>query len=111
MRAGLAGFGGMSMQILLPLFWFCGLVIFIFWIDCSYVSNIRHRSAFCKGQGIDGRALDKAHSPLIAHATRRDAILLMGSALRTTLKEPTSFPRVARGSSSRLRHHARTLDE
>lgn len=104
--------GGMSMQILLPLFLVLGFSN-LHLLDGSaelYVSNIRLGSSFCKGQGIDGRALNKAPFPFISTRYSARCHLVDGISPPHNLERATSFPRVARGSSSRLRH-ARILNE
>lgn len=64
------------------------------------------RSSFCKGQGIDGRALDKAPFPFISTHYSARYHLDDGISPPHNLGRATSFPRVARGASSRLRHAA-----
>lgn len=115
MRAGLAGLTGWRDEhadSATPIFGFWGVLIFIFWMALQYVSNIRLDSGppSARGNGIDGRALDKAPFPFISTRYSARYHLADGISPPHNLERATSFPRVARGSSSRLRH-ARILNE
>jgi len=88
-----------------------GFLIFHFWIALQHVSNIRHRSILLRG-AWDQRSgsFDTTPFPLISTRYPARSHQQDGISPPHNLERATSFPRVARGPSSRLRH-ARTLDQ